>query len=270
MERTKEMKTVAVYYPSRMGLQKVKVSGTPLLASNDTGAACHEQRHFIDLAASLSLDGGQAMIDGMVDCDPPVTRIAGLNMEDQRVLGMLRGPLVVEYKVREGPEKSTKIVLQLENILVVDKLPVPLHISTKQLMQNSKDPSLYLFINDGFTGKGRIEFAAENLPAQYRAHPFYADTNVDFLGLAPGGKEQHRELSSHLQGRLQQIAEVSPTRAVCVASCAFCGVLSSSQVALMKCGRCLKSFYCSREHQREDWSRHKRVDCLDFDPSARS
>lgn len=270
MERTKDFMTVAVYYPSRMGLQKVKVSGTPLLASNDTGAACHEQRHFIDLAAVLSLDGGQEMIDRMVDCDPPVTRITGLNMEDQRILGMLRGPLVVDYKVRDGPEESTKIVLQLENILVVDKLPVPLHISTKQLMQNSKDASLRLFINDGFHGKGRIEFAAESLPASYRAHPFYADNNVHFIGMAPGGMQQHNELSSHLEERLQQITEVPPTRAVRVASCAFCGVLSSSELALMKCGRCLKTFYCSREHQREDWSRHKRADCLDLDPSSRS
>ncbi|XDV51453.1 hypothetical protein PO909_020326 [Leuciscus waleckii] len=28
---------------------------------------------------------------------------------------------------------------------------------------------------------------------------------------------------------------------------------------LMKCGRCRSSFYCSKEHQRQDWKKHKRV-----------
>jgi hypothetical protein len=30
--------------------------------------------------------------------------------------------------------------------------------------------------------------------------------------------------------------------------------------AALKCGRCKKAMYCSKEHQRSDWSRHK-VEC---------
>jgi hypothetical protein len=268
MSSTEELKSVAIYYPNRMGLQKVKVSGTPLLATNDTGAACHEKRHFINLAAVLSLDGGREMIEGMVDCDPPVTRIAGLHMQDQRVLGMLRGPLDVEYKVRGARDRGRKIILRLENVLVVDKLPVPLHISTKNLETKSKDPVLYTFMNEGMQGEGRIEFAVESLPAEYRTHPFYADDGTHFLGLAPGGMEQHSELQSHLEERLAMISAIPPSRAVRVASCAHCGALSGEDVTLMKCGRCLKTFYCSQDHQRLDWSRHKRSDCLDLDHSS--
>jgi len=37
--------------------------------------------------------------------------------------------------------------------------------------------------------------------------------------------------------------------------CELCGKMEN----LMKCGRCRSSFYCSKEHQRQDWKKHKRV-----------
>lgn len=41
--------------------------------------------------------------------------------------------------------------------------------------------------------------------------------------------------------------------------CYVCGSLSST-----KCSNCTKIFYCSVEHQRKDWKRHK-VNCFSFD-----
>lgn len=42
--------------------------------------------------------------------------------------------------------------------------------------------------------------------------------------------------------------------------CELCGKMEN----LMKCGRCRSSFYCSKEHQRQDWKKHKRV-CKEAD-----
>lgn len=42
--------------------------------------------------------------------------------------------------------------------------------------------------------------------------------------------------------------------------CELCGKMEN----LMKCGRCRSSFYCSKEHQRQDWKTHKRV-CKEAD-----
>ncbi|XP_030626869.1 egl nine homolog 1 isoform X2 [Chanos chanos] len=37
--------------------------------------------------------------------------------------------------------------------------------------------------------------------------------------------------------------------------CELCGKMEN----LLKCGRCRNSFYCSKEHQKQDWKKHKRV-----------
>ncbi|XP_018595801.2 egl nine homolog 3-like isoform X1 [Scleropages formosus] len=37
--------------------------------------------------------------------------------------------------------------------------------------------------------------------------------------------------------------------------CELCGKMEN----LLKCGRCRSSFYCSKEHQKQDWKKHKRT-----------
>lgn len=37
--------------------------------------------------------------------------------------------------------------------------------------------------------------------------------------------------------------------------CELCGKMEN----LLKCGRCRNSFYCSKEHQIQDWTKHKRI-----------
>lgn len=55
--------------------------------------------------------------------------------------------------------------------------------------------------------------------------------------------------------------------------CELCGKMEN----LLRCGRCRTSFYCSKEHQRQDWKKHKLVckgspstgpdTCTDLKPS---
>ncbi|CAM9146080.1 unnamed protein product, partial [Rangifer tarandus platyrhynchus] len=37
--------------------------------------------------------------------------------------------------------------------------------------------------------------------------------------------------------------------------CELCGKMEN----LLRCSRCRSSFYCSKEHQRQDWKKHKLV-----------
>lgn len=37
--------------------------------------------------------------------------------------------------------------------------------------------------------------------------------------------------------------------------CELCGKMEN----LLRCGRCRSSFYCCKEHQRQDWKKHKLV-----------
>uniref|UniRef100_A0A1A8N2C2 hypoxia-inducible factor-proline dioxygenase n=1 Tax=Nothobranchius pienaari TaxID=704102 RepID=A0A1A8N2C2_9TELE len=44
--------------------------------------------------------------------------------------------------------------------------------------------------------------------------------------------------------------------------CELCGEMEN----LLKCGRCRSSFYCSKEHQKQDWKKHKLI-CKEADKS---
>ncbi|KAG9468280.1 egl nine homolog 1 isoform X2 [Eleutherodactylus coqui] len=46
--------------------------------------------------------------------------------------------------------------------------------------------------------------------------------------------------------------------------CELCGKIEN----LLRCGRCRNSFYCSKEHQRQDWKKHKLV-CKSAEQSKR-
>ncbi|KAF1375934.1 hypothetical protein PFLUV_G00225350 [Perca fluviatilis] len=47
--------------------------------------------------------------------------------------------------------------------------------------------------------------------------------------------------------------------------CELCGKMEN----LLKCGRCRSSFYCSKEHQKQDWKKHKLI-CKDMDKAQLS
>lgn len=250
-----QMKEVAVFYPNRFGLQKVKVLGTSLLASNDHGAACHEIRHFVNLSAVLGFEGAQEIMDSMIECTPPITAITGHNMRNQRVVGMLKEPLHVKIKIKNGPDKGKQIQLILQNVVVVDKLPVPLHISVKQLSALTPDSDkegLNSFMGALYSDGGSTRFDASAVSAEYRAHPFWIDDGSIFLGMT----DQMTELNTHLKDTIR--VDTSISQSVMTLCCALCGVSGPS---LKKCSRCLKTFYCSKEHQVVDWKRHKNAEC---------
>ncbi len=147
--------------------------------------------------------------------------------------------------------------------MVVDKLPVPLHISAKQLSELASEEgneALNSFLSENF--KYKIAFDANSLPADYRSHPYWKKDGKIFLGMLP--RDQHVELSTHLRTTMT-VDESLSAQSVAPLLCAHCGV---SQSGLKRCSRCNKVFYCSKEHQTADWTRHKHAECADADDIA--
>jgi hypothetical protein len=76
----------------------------------------------------------------------------------ERILGMLPS-LKVSIHISEDTDDSKWSVHTLSNVLVVDALPVPLHVSLKTIRVFPEDQS------------GMLE--ATSFPPQYQSHPYW-------------------------------------------------------------------------------------------------
>lgn len=102
-----------------------------MYASQDLGCANYEIRHFVSGAYLASIPGGQAYLDNILDPTPPCISLWGTKSDrEEIVVGMLKKRLPVTVWV--GP-RGGWMSLKLQNVLVIDELPVPLHISLKAL-----------------------------------------------------------------------------------------------------------------------------------------
>ena len=127
----------ALFYPNLCGVIQVRLSeegsSNPIYATNDYFAASSEVRHFID--AQFLRELNPQLVHSIVTPTPPCTSLWGTfrNQRDEtpaRVLGMLRSPLHIS--VHMGRNHSW-VQAKLNNVLVVEDLPVPLHVSLKSL-----------------------------------------------------------------------------------------------------------------------------------------
>jgi len=114
----------AFYYPSKIAVLRVKVQGHETTASQDQAANCHEMRHFIDRAFAETLGYATARL---APPQPPCAKLTGVRTQGQRVVGMLPEPLAVTYESNSG----FALDIRLDRVLVVDDMPVPLHVSEK-------------------------------------------------------------------------------------------------------------------------------------------
>ncbi|KAG1678290.1 hypothetical protein FOA52_013911 [Chlamydomonas sp. UWO 241] len=257
----------AFYYPNLCNILDVKVLGVPTVASHDVGAASHEQRHFIDSAFLASLPGGEALLGALVTPQPPCASMHGTNTPgEERVLGMLPGQLSLTFKYREDPPPACssheaqrvgrKCDLLLAHVLVVDALPVPLHLSVKAIDQAAStgeidsDAIAPLWAAAGTAGRGGRKLDASHMPERYRIHPYWSEGKVLQVGLSNSVEEMSAALS-----------QARGNDAAAVRECGNCGQTAGK---LKKCGRCEASgrtqgaaFYCCRECQLEAWPEHK-------------
>ena len=149
----------------------LKVLGVPVACSHDLGASHHDRRHFIDKDFLLSLPDGARLLEAARATKPSPACRAVICLADTdvyefgadfasgarsvasgatrlRVLGMLPVPLPVTLRVRPGtlagsprsdagdPNASPKkLTARLADALVVERLPVPAHVSTRRAME---------------------------------------------------------------------------------------------------------------------------------------
>lgn len=233
--------TVALYDPNLLQLLNVKVLGLVIAASHDKGSTCSERRHMIDLYCLKMLEGGDKLLAAMVPAAPACTVMAGRGMEGQRVLGMLNCPL----KARCDRESRFVHVI-LDDVLVVDRLPVPLHISIQQLEADFTPGLKTLTSYNSTEDADNFRLKRENVPEHYHSHPFY-----DIEG-------PRKETAVKVGG--SDVAAVVVPGSLLTCGLASCGVKADKDQKLMVCSRCRRIAYCCAEHQAKDWKRHKVAD----------
>lgn len=250
----------ALFYPNIVHLCEFRIEGKDLVSTNDFMCASHEQRHFIDISLLRTLKDSESFLSTIVDPIPLCTQISGRGMNNQRVLGMLSKPLKATYTYyvfesyvdeqanRGGQRKKTDLIL--DQVLVVDRLPVPFHLSIKRLQGGNKDIGMWMNYCNSRIRRDTMSVRPQNVPEQYRDHPYWIDDGMLYCGMS--------SRFDVLQHELRHASEGSSDSAL-LRSCAQCGI---NQGRLSKCGRCRRSYYCSIECQRLHWPVHRINSCV--------
>lgn len=165
----------AFYYPNLCACSTVRLSnGEVINVSNDAMAACHENRHFLDLDLYKKLFPGS--VSDLVAPNPPCSKVEGTKVDGgSRVVGMMAAPLQV---VLMGPLSQLKI--EMVNVLVVEDFPVPLHLSAKDDLSGPRQ-----WCRTGAFNMSResTEMAAVSFPAQYRHHHYWQPGGPISIGM---------------------------------------------------------------------------------------
>lgn len=296
----------------------LKALGVPVACSHDLGASHHDRRHFIDKDFLLSLPDGARLLEAARATKPSPACRAVICLADTdvydfgtdfasgathlRVLGMLPVPLPVTLRVRPGalagsprsdagdPNASPKkLTARLSDALVVERLPVPAHVSLRRAIEcaSGRDDvvaDLVLAVCD--PSSRRTEPGA--FPERYRARQGWEGTHRP-SSLLPAPTEEKkiaRLWFANHQARASRATAVyaaedrfaaertrlsrAPDDALAVA-CARCGAREGKPPAraLRRCAGCVSrappnvdgnvAHYCSKACQARHWGRHRDV-----------
>lgn len=161
-----------VFYPAIFGFVEAFVFGHPVRASHDLGTAGADPRTLIDARLLRSLpDFGPCALKNLADPHPMSIVLSKVSMS---ILGTINIQVGVAWPKRNG---NYPVISHWVNAVVVDSLPVPLHISTK-------DNVAQFFSTDGPVGSSdlqKIPFGARSLPTSYGEHPYWT-SDVVFIG----------------------------------------------------------------------------------------
>ena len=235
------------FYPNLCSVYELKVGGNQANATNDFGTVSNEMRHFIDRDFLASTEGGEAKLASLVSPEPACRGLFGAKTpEPLPVLGMLAAPLSA---IREYQDKDTlevkRIELHLRDVLVVEELPVPLHVSFKALEETWPEnvPNVLEIFN--CNPGASTALSADAFPPMYRIRPYFLSGGI-IVGGAFLGQQTRDEIASRLEATQDQTTAV-------LLRCAACGATDG----LSRCRGCMETHYCSRECQRRHWREHK-------------
>jgi MYND finger len=231
----------ASFYPHLGFAIKVRIlDAEEVHASQDFMTANFEIRHFVDrnYLASIVPAGRDLLQAGLVDPAPPCSFLWGTYKEqDEVVVGMLKKRLSVS--INAGHSQGW-VQVKLQNVLVVDELPVPFHISLK---------ALKLYPDREVQNGTRLTKNA--FPESYHRHPYWnrGDRRVTNVG--------NPDLEGRLAQNIIQNATGRPNEVKRGVACGNCGKLDCH----LQCSACLKVSYCSKACQREAWKNGHREEC---------
>ena len=230
------MVEIASFYPNLCAAIKVKVlDAEEVFASNDSGAANSEIRHFIDKAYLASIPGGVKYLDSIVEPTPPCKELWGTkHTTSEVVVGMLSKRLPVS--IYAGPTQGW-LRAKLQNILVIDKLPVPIHVSSKALKLYPDSEVMY--------GSLRVQLKKSTFPTSFHSHPYWIDDESMYT---IGSIDDNRTES------IKKGASGRPNIVEKGKACSNCGTTNCT----LTCSRCKVIIYCGVDCQRSDWVRHKK------------
>ena len=179
----------ALFYPNQQCYIPIEICGLQINASQDFITICHENRHFLDFALWKYLKEGNSQLGEVVPPHPPCKKITGTKIEDgSGVIGMLKNIIVVKIPYlddsrgqpvacREGRD------IKLKNVLLVENLPVPIHIATKYHKQicPSVGDYYHVMMRQGKGKRAQVKLAKEHFPERYREHPYWTSSNDEVM-----------------------------------------------------------------------------------------
>lgn len=252
----------------------VKIAGVTVLATHDlvghhwtTSSLCH----FVDRVFLSDLPIGRDMLSSLLAPDPPCKRV--LCTKDGTgliVLGMLGDALPISLNTGGIQSKGRKLDISAGNVLVVDSLPVPLHLSMKSLLkaanpQDGKRLQRALRKTQQLID-GQPGALAQYFPQRFLEHLYWKENPRKAEKLIPSFWDEEKDgwmaRGMHVMtlsdiGRYHTaVQDHCSADIVEIRSCACCGVFSAK---LFKCGSCSTTHYCGKACQKADWKRHKQV-----------
>lgn len=163
------------YCPCRCGTLPIAAGGIEVKATHDIGCAEGGSMHMIDASFLHFIESGAHLNPSKVD------KVTGTLTQGQSVCGQLRELRVRAYQLEPDPNSRLEhsqlgmrrvaaVDVVLKDVLVVDSLPVPLHVSLSTLQKGSTRGSRLRGLGQPFD----YSFGATLFPMRYRTHPYWA------------------------------------------------------------------------------------------------
>ena len=142
---------------------------------------------------------------------------------------MLPKPIIAQFKFGNPIQR---INFTLDRVLVIRRLPIPLHISIKRIVSDNNDKwseGITCFINfmssPGEMPQSGMVFTKKNMPLPFQSHQYWGENTINFLGMTADYDERRSYLINASAGSQDCSA---------VQQCLHCG----STEQLLKCSRC--------------------------------
>lgn len=241
----------AAFYPNLGTLVRAKILEQP-----EVNVTCDiltsfsvEQRHFIDKNYLESI--APHWMTKLARPTPPCS-ILIMNGPHQTAVGMLPMRVsVMIYLANEAqllddedpwnnPPKQTIgkgwLQVKLQNVLVIDALPVPLHLSFRAL---KLDPTVTMIGGS---------FGPEDFPPTFRSHAYWESRTMFMPSLGMDSEQEEAIAERNELGRTGRANKVK-TRGCCK----HCGSKASEI-----CSICRNVGYCGAKCQKADWANHRK------------